>query len=78
MKLMHCPFCGEIERVRILDIGQSYIHRFTIICDACDAQGPSGTSIDSHLAREVAIDVWNGRLAYDEDLVLRTTFELEG
>jgi hypothetical protein len=79
MRLMHCPFCGETERIR-LRVGQALssnvIHQCSVLCDYCFTNGPNGESINLAVARQAAVDGWNNRLTHTEDLVLRTTFKL--
>ena len=86
-RLLHCPFCGEQERVRLYDASDdephanSRVRAFHVRCDACGCRGPLEISAvlggkAKAIATDAAIDGWNLRISHDEDLVLRTTFAL--
>jgi Lar family restriction alleviation protein len=73
---MHCPFCGDDEHIRpyVFQSGGAWNAR--ILCDGCDAHGPTVASVHQRTAKETAINSWNTRIPYDEDLALRTAFKL--
>ena len=82
MRLMHCPFCGEEEKIRMFDHGerratQWTIYKFQIVCDRCAAGGPTEESTNLNTAHDAAELAWNNRLPHDEDLALRVAFEMK-
>ena len=81
MTLMHCPFCGEEERVRFFDHGERKatkwtVHKFQIVCDRCSAMGPIEESTNFNTARDAAKLAWNNRIPHHEDLALPVPFEM--
>jgi Lar family restriction alleviation protein len=76
MRLMHCPFCGEEERLRPFAVQVGIAARYCVTCDACGAQGPPTDSVHREVSKQTAIDDWNDRLPHGEDLALRTAFKM--
>ena len=87
MRLMHCPFCGEEERIRLfkhpLDAASTQwkstqwkIIQYQVVCDACSASGPISESVTDQVAKNFAVANWNDRLSLADDTALRATFIL--
>lgn len=77
MRLKHCPFCGETERIRLYNPVSQSGSLYQIVCDACGALGPFGASMVSpDVAKQAAIDGWNDRITHEEDVALRVAFSL--
>lgn len=84
---MHCPFCGETEKLRVVpDTSNGEVHGqparfytyiFFVVCGECSTEGPNAESSVKHIAQSQAASEWNNRLPHDEDLALRTAFVLD-
>jgi hypothetical protein len=55
--LKPCPFCGEVVRIGVYDIGND----FTVECSNCRGIGPKGKSI------EQAKILWNRRFSIKQN-----------
>jgi Restriction alleviation protein Lar len=79
-RLMHCPFCGETERIGVSIYGSGQLsHDRHVRCSACGACGPMGESATSaRMAVRAAEQGWNeNRITHEEDVALRTAFVME-
>lgn len=78
MRLMHCPFCGEDERIRPFVFQRGSAWAGHVLCEACNMHGPEFETMGGRPgANTGACQAWNRRLPHDHDLALRVAFQME-
>ncbi len=53
-KILPCPFCGEKEKISIIEHS---FHCWLVLCSTCGAEGPTSRSI-----QEESVEKWNSRV----------------
>ena len=77
---MHCPFCGEEEKLSLIRASftpqSSMLAIARVQCASCGACGPAEESTRRETADLIAEQSWNDRLEHAEDLALRIAFTM--